>query len=380
MRYVYFLIFLLMISGVFAQVDSSIGDIRTNKDYDLNVDKYRYVALSGDSIQTGSVPQPSLFDYISMIFGGSGSYSFIDEGVSTESIDRLCTLTSWHGEYGKSAYYDGHTGQQCDNGEFIAWTQTRVDGVPDYMFADFWYKSDSDDIIYWKDDASYFYDKSITYFYMCYECDIEVIDPNERGCLTRDKTECVTFSDRDCYYEQYKYEEVCEQNIVKPSYCGDGTCDSDETQSSCPKDCGTPPPNIFCGDDICSSGETYTSCPKDCEKPTSCGDGKCEGTENIATCPEDCDLTPDCTEGQIKCLSGNVNECVDGSFIVKQECSNVCQNTPNGAECFSDNGIIEWWNGLSTTNKVLIGVLTALVLGMLILFAVNKGGKGKGGL
>ena len=43
--------------------------------------------------------------------------------------------------------------------------------------------------------------------------------------------------------------------------CGDGVCQTGETQQSCPADCK---PAVTCGDLICSSSETVTSCPGDC--------------------------------------------------------------------------------------------------------------------
>ncbi|MBU1119709.1 hypothetical protein KKA50_00710 [Patescibacteria group bacterium] len=63
------------------------------------------------------------------------------------------------------------------------------------------------------------------------------------------------------------------------SDCGDGTCSSDETVTSCPKDCAK------CGDDICSSTESLELCPEDCSV---CGDNKCTGTETATTCDSDC--------------------------------------------------------------------------------------------
>jgi hypothetical protein len=67
--------------------------------------------------------------------------------------------------------------------------------------------------------------------------------------------------------------------------CGDGTCQTTETCSTCPADCGVCP---SCGDGTCQSSETCSTCPADCGACVSCGDGTCQSTETCETCPADC--------------------------------------------------------------------------------------------
>lgn len=62
-----------------------------------------------------------------------------------------------------------------------------------------------------------------------------------------------------CWQGSYWQMELCGDPVV---YCGNGTCDWNETPSSCLADCG------YCGDGICSSTEDRWSCWSDCE---SCG-------------------------------------------------------------------------------------------------------------
>jgi len=86
----------------------------------------------------------------------------------------------------------------------------------------------------------------------------------------------------------YKSNPRCKANILKPiesldcgrgispdSRCGDAFCNIDETQSSCPEDCGDPGLEQSlvptCGDGSCDIGETNYECSDDCppEKPNS---------------------------------------------------------------------------------------------------------------
>jgi hypothetical protein len=65
-----------------------------------------------------------------------------------------------------------------------------------------------------------------------------------------------------------------------PPVCGDGSCNGNETPTSCPKDCNG---GGGCGDGFCdvSAGES-AFCPEDC-----CGNGSCDPGETT-TCPSDC--------------------------------------------------------------------------------------------
>lgn len=83
-------------------------------------------------------------------------------------------------------------------------------------------------------------------------------------------------------------------NTAPPSktpYCGDNTCDADESTATCAADCPAPAP--VCGDTKCESGETTASCAADCPAPAPvCGDNKCEASETAESCADDCGPPP----------------------------------------------------------------------------------------
>src|SRR6185295_16348819 len=62
-------------------------------------------------------------------------------------------------------------------------------------------------------------------------------------------------------------------------FCGDGACNGNENNSTCPFDCAV------CGDGICGANEDAWGCPSDC---SFCGDGTCGSNETSWTCPDDC--------------------------------------------------------------------------------------------
>lgn len=102
------------------------------------------------------------------------------------------------------------------------------------------------------------------------------------------------------------------------SVCGDGTCSSDETVSTCPQDCAK------CGDGVCSSTESLTSCPGDCSV---CGDGKCTGSETASTCPGDCSVCGDgvCTGSET--ASSCASDCVCKAFTWSNKPSGTYKTT-----------------------------------------------------
>ena len=113
------------------------------------------------------------------------------------------------------------------------------------------------------------------------------------------------------------------------SYCGDGTCDSDETACDC-ADCVVPEVcddgidndcdlDLDCADSECSSDPACT-----------CGNATCEPpSESSCTCPDDCGL-PDTTESS--CTDGIDDDCDEAVDCDDADCSEdaACQVTCGG--------------------------------------------------
>ena len=105
------------------------------------------------------------------------------------------------------------------------------------------------------------------------------------------------------------------EDTTPEPYCGDKSCNGDETTESCAQDC---PKRIVCGDGSCDAGETRANCSEDC--PAICGDGQCEGDagENAESCFNDC--------GEDTPIDEPDPVCGDG----------VCETPENEASCAED--------------------------------------------
>ena len=131
---------------------------------------------------------------------------------------------------------------------------------------------------------------------------------------------------------------TCLQDCEGDVFCGDGACETPENQTTCPADCGPPPAS--CGDTFCDGTETCTNCPADCGScGATCGDDICTGTETKLTCLQDCEGDVFCgdtaCEGKetaancpVDCAAGvNCGDGVCGALETSTNCPADCQNT-----------------------------------------------------
>jgi len=155
-------------------------------------------------------------------------------------------------------------------------------------------------------------------------------------------------------------------------YCGDGTCDATETNSTCPGDC---PATAVCGDgnldagevcddnntvdgdgcsadclsdetcgnnvtdttvgEVCDDGNTTDGdgCSADCSSDETCGNGTCDTNEDNATCPTDCPPDP-CGDGTCDTPTEDYNNCATDC---EGECGDgVCDPTEDNTTCVTD--------------------------------------------
>ncbi|MBD90547.1 MAG: hypothetical protein CL940_09430 [Deltaproteobacteria bacterium] len=122
-------------------------------------------------------------------------------------------------------------------------------------------------------------------------CTVDVCAPGV-GCSNLPIPDGSTCDDdRTCTSSDKCLNGVCQGTMSDPDCtepeCGDGSCDADEDDESCPEDCSGVEKSV-CGDGECSEDERFETCAQDCAPTeTTCGDGVCEGAEPFF-CPQDC--------------------------------------------------------------------------------------------
>jgi hypothetical protein len=127
---------------------------------------------------------------------------------------------------------------------------------------------------------------------------------------------CVNEAPQICY----------EGNVTKlnlnanTNTCGNCVCESGESCSSCPGDCGSCPPAAYCGDGICNNGETCSSCSQDC-----------------GSCPPPPPTPPSCQENWTCTAWSEWSNCVNNIQTRTRTCTdlnhcNTTLNKPNETE------------------------------------------------
>jgi cysteine-rich repeat protein len=190
------------------------------------------------------------------------------------------------------------------------------------------------------------------------DCVIELEPPVEFVC-----------GDGDCNGNESF--ETCPEDCNE-SVCGNIICEYNETYTNCPEDCQAPAPNPICGNNITETGEECDDnniingdgCSENCTIEPFCGDGTCDDNETYTNCVTDCDApdsgsnsnsnsAPRCYETSTrfcelgeKCIE--TSDCSEGlqcekhdnySYSVCKEdlCNNgVLDNTESDIDCGGD--------------------------------------------
>lgn len=126
-------------------------------------------------------------------------------------------------------------------------------------------------------------------------------------------------------------------------FCGDGSCNANESCTTCIKDCGDCRERIVtssggCGDGVCSEGECELDCWSDCTI-LQCENSICEPSrgENCVSAPNDCKCVNGYCDTSIKeCAYQSCGNSICESYETYANCPNDCEADEYMAEDLSD--------------------------------------------
>ena len=151
----------------------------------------------------------------------------------------------------------------------------------------------------------------------------------------------------------------CTEAECAPPSCGDGVCNGDETEETCPEDCSPSEEcadcefdwtqygaeccdlawttfQISCADLEANYGWDCAGCNCPGDLPPSCGDGQCNGDETFESCPEDCTETG-CSADEVADCDAS-GECWTAAWIGDGFCDGTEQQYGADLCCYDNDG------------------------------------------
>jgi hypothetical protein len=157
-------------------------------------------------------------------------------------------------------------------------------------------------------------------------------------------------------YDRLGYSSNMRLNVAIQSrlVCGDGTCNSGETCSTCSQDCG---PCNYCGDGRCTSTETCSSCQQDC--------GQCAQPTPAPVTP----IVYTCEQRGGQCCEYGGTGAVSGAADCAATCFTECNAPPEPEPEPTDNGGPTGAVVVSDASLALFGLLTVILLVLIYIAA-----------
>lgn len=197
----------------------------------LNLVSAQSLTVVDGKIIGENVYKPSFWD---TLFSSQGFYFVGNPTEVRLANSNLCTVGQASGVLSHMSGTAKTSGDNCNVGQFITFiaSSDSTDGTikkGQYLFDKLFYKSSSSDLLDWS--KFYLNQKTFTYNYVCLDCKEIDTTNTEEGCLSKDKSKCVTASNSNCGMN-YNYQSVCLTHISSTTGSSIGVPSTDTTTIS----------------------------------------------------------------------------------------------------------------------------------------------------
>jgi hypothetical protein len=185
----------------------------------------------------------------------------------------------------------------------------------------------------WPEDCNNVCSESGSCTDTCYASQVDFDNDNRISCYTFGVYGLPCCGDGECTSGEDA------SSCFSDCHCGDGLCNAGETTVTCPADCATEPPD--CTGDCLGNDESCSDCPQDCSTEVSvcgyCGDGTCQADETGgAGSTHDGQCHPDtdewCTYCAADCGGCDPDYCLNLGLLCSDE-NGQCRNCDDDDDC-----------------------------------------------